>query len=303
MAEMKITDANVHKRLSAGINVYGVYLSLVDRRGKRGIYLQMHDVSRLLALGHDVKNLSHGGGYFDYRWEENKAYKLMIATAFDSASKLTIFSTYIFLPEENKWKFIASRQHPFFEDRIKNPSIVIRTDKKGTGNIIIGEVWVQRSNGSWKNLKEETVPPPQINLAGHVDSAFQRQREIKQIEDSIASGKTNTIKNEQGVYYSILKEGTGRQVTIDDTVVVHYKGYLFSDGTVFDQTKDKPATFPLKRLIRGWQVGVPLCKVGGKIKLVIPSDMAYSIRTRAAKIPPNSILVFEIEVMDVKPPL
>ena len=101
-----------------------------------------------------------------------------------------------------------------------------------------------------------------------------------------------------------MKEGTGRQVSLNDTVVAQYKGYLFADGTLyFDQTKDKPATFPLKRLIMGWQIGVPLCKVGGKIKLVIPSDLAYSIRTRAANIPPNSILVFEIEVVEVKPAL
>ena len=69
-----------------------------------------------------------------------------------------------------------------------------------------------------------------------------------------------------------------------------------------DQSKEKPAIFPLKRLIKGWQIGVPLLKVGGKIKLVVPSDLAYSIRTRSAKIPPNSILEFEIEVLDAKPP-
>ena len=105
-----------------------------------------------------------------------------------------------------------------------------------------------------------------------------------------------------GVYYSILKEGTGRQVSVNDTVTIFYKGYLFNDGSVFDETKDKPATFPLKRLIMGWQIGVPLCKVGGKIKIIIPSNLGYSIRTRAAKIPPNSILVFEIEVVDAKAP-
>ena len=77
---------------------------------------------------------------------------------------------------------------------------------------------------------------------------------------------------------------------------------MFKDGSVFDETKDKPATFPLKRLIMGWQIGVPLCKVGGKIKIIIPSNLGYSIRTRAAKIPPNSILVFEIEVVDAKAP-
>lgn len=303
MVELKVANAKVHTRLSAGISVYGVDFSFSERKGKRGIYLQMHDVSRLLSLGQGVKKLSHGGAYFDYKWAENKNYKLLIATAFDSASRLTVFSAYIFLPDESKWKFLVCRKHPFFDTYIKEPSSFINTDKKTTGNVIFGQVWVQRQNGSWKNLKEENLPPPTINFFGHVDSVQQRQIDIKQVEDSIASGKTDAIKNEQGVYYTMLKEGTGRQVSIDDTVVIHYKGYLFSDGSVFDQTKDKPATFPLKRLIRGWQIGVPLCKVGGKIKLVIPSDLAYSIRTRAAKIPPNSILVFEIEVLDVKPPL
>ena len=99
-----------------------------------------------------------------------------------------------------------------------------------------------------------------------------------------------------------MKEGTGKQVSVNDTVVAYYKGYLLKDGSVFDETKDKPAIFPLNRLIKGWQIGVPLCKVGGKIKLIIPSNLGYSIRTRAAKIPPNSILVFEIEVVDAKSP-
>ena len=75
-----------------------------------------------------------------------------------------------------------------------------------------------------------------------------------------------------------------------------YSGYIFLP-------KEKPATFPLKRLIMGWQIGVPLCKIGGKIKIIIPSNLAYSIRTRAAKIPPNSILVFEIEVVDARAPV
>ena len=140
-----------------------------------------------------------------------------------------------------------------------------------------------------------------ISLAGHIDSAEQRLTEIKLIEDAITSGKTDVKENKDNVYYTIMKEGSGKQVAVTDTVVAFYKGYLFPDGEVFDQTKDKPATFPLNRLIKGWQIGVPLCKVGGTIKLVIPSDLAYSIRTRSPKIPPNSILVFEIEVVAINP--
>jgi FKBP-type peptidyl-prolyl cis-trans isomerase FkpA len=164
-------------------------------------------------------------------------------------------------------------------------------------------VWCQRTNGSWKNMKDDEQTAPIINLFGHIDSVWQRQADMQVISETIATGKIDVKENAGGVYYKMLKEGTGRQVSVTDTVVAFYKGYLFNNGLVFDQTSDKPATFPLKRLIKGWQVGVPLCKVGGKIKLVIPSDLGYSIRTRAAKIPPNSILVFEIEVVDTKPPL
>jgi len=56
----------------------------------------------------------------------------------------------------------------------------------------------------------------------------------------------------------------------------------------------------LKRLIKGWQIGLPVCKVGGKIKLIIPSGLAYSIRSMNAAIPLNSIMVFDIEVLGVK---
>ena len=115
------------------------------------------------------------------------------------------------------------------------------------------------------------------------------------------SGKTDITDSIEGVYYKILNPGAGNQVALTDTVTVHYKGYLFENEEIFDQTKDKPATFPLNRLIKGWQLVIPLLKVGGKIKIVIPSSQAYSIRPRAARIPPNSILVFEVEVLDAKP--
>ncbi|HWR33415.1 MAG TPA: FKBP-type peptidyl-prolyl cis-trans isomerase, partial [Chitinophagaceae bacterium] len=161
---------------------------------------------------------------------------------------------------------------------------------------------IQRNKGSWKNMKENNLPSPSINLFGHIDSIQQRQTDKLKIEGTIASGKTDVKDNAEGVYYSMLKEGTGRQVSVHDTVTINYRLTLLNDTAVVGETKDKPASFPLKGLIRGWQIGLPLCKVGGKIKLVIPSDLAYSIRTRAAKIPPNSILVFEIEVVEAKPP-
>lgn len=300
LAEINVSGLKVRKRMTTGISVQGVQVYLYEHKGRRGIGVQMHELSRVLSLGHGVTNRKYGGINFPYNWKEDKTYKLMIATASDSASGITVFSAYIFLPAENKWKFLVSRLNPFYRQGLQELSSFTRSDKRSAGNIVTGQVWVQRSSGSWKYLKDSTASPV-VNLFGHIDSVAQRQTDIKMITDSIAAGKTDVQQQERSVYYKMMKEGTGRQIQVTDTVVAYYKGYLFANGIIFDETKDKPATFPLKRLILGWQIGVPLCKVGGKIKLVIPSDLAYSIRTRAAKIPPNSILVFEIEVVDVKP--
>ncbi len=144
-----------------------------------------------------------------------------------------------------------------------------------------------------------TNQKPVVDLYKNIDSAAQTEKDKQQIFDSIAAGKLDTTGNINGVYYKILKEGDGDFVTVNDTLTVNYKGSLIS-GEIFDETKDKPATFPLNRLIKGWQLGLTKCKKGGKIRLIIPSALAYSIRARAEKIPPNSILLFDIEVLDIK---
>lgn len=140
---------------------------------------------------------------------------------------------------------------------------------------------------------------PVIDLYKNADSAAQAVIDYKLMVDLIANGKLDTTGSVNGVYYKMLKEGTGRQVLVTDTVTAYYKGSLLN-GEVFDQTKEKPASFPLSRLIKGWQIGLPLCRVGGKIQLIIPSSLGYSIRSRSSKIPPNSVLVFEIEVVDAR---
>jgi FKBP-type peptidyl-prolyl cis-trans isomerase len=173
--------------------------------------------------------------------------------------------------------------------------------EKKTVPVAVDQVWCQRQNGSWKNMLQSNFALPIVNLYSHVDSLEQLQLEKKQITQAIIDNKADTKLEYNDIYYTMLKEGTGKQVSVNDTVTAFYKGSLL-DGSVFDSTKDKPATFPLNRLIKGWQIGVPLCKVGGKIRLIIPSNLAYSIRTRSPKIPPNSILVFEIEVVDAKSP-
>lgn len=96
-------------------------------------------------------------------------------------------------------------------------------------------------------------------------------------------------------------EGTGDVVPEGATITAHYTGALCADGTIFQSSHDfgEPVTFPLDRVIAGWTKGVPGMKVGGTRRLVIPSDMAYGSVRAAANIPPNSDLVFDIELVAI----
>jgi len=302
MAEINVQAITSKKEVFAGIKTDAVKLSLESDKNEKEIVFEFPASAKVMATGINVDADEKGEIEFNYNWSVNEMYKLLIAVATDSAENFSLYSGYVWLPKEAKWKLIGTCKIEGRWNTLQSPATFFSIPKKGSIEANFGQVWCQRNTGSWKNMKTETTAAPIINLVGHMDSVQQRQTEIKLIEEAIATGKTDVKNNEEAVYYTIMKEGTGKQVSVNDTVVAYYKGYLFENEQVFDQTKDNPATFPLKRLIRGWQIGVPLCKVGGKIKLIIPSDLAYSIRTRSAKIPPNSILVFEIEVVEVKSP-
>ena len=98
-----------------------------------------------------------------------------------------------------------------------------------------------------------------------------------------------------------LKVGDGKEASASSTITIHYHGVRASDGHVFDSTRGKePATFPLARLIPGWQAGIPGMKVGGIRVLHIPYQFAYGERGAGADIPPKCDLVFAIELKDVK---
>lgn len=160
----------------------------------------------------------------------------------------------------------------------------------------------QRAMAAYGDLftRPATGQKPLIDWNKNADSAVQSAKDKQMIFDAVRAKQIDTSGSKDGVYYQIVKEGAGDLVSVNDTVTVFYKGFLLKDGSVFDQTKDKPATFPLKRLIRGWQVAVPLCRVGGKIRIFIPSALAYTIRSRSKAIPPNSVLVFDIDVVAIK---
>lgn len=120
------------------------------------------------------------------------------------------------------------------------------------------------------------------------------------IEEYVAANNLNVEVDPSGLYYSIENAGTGVQPKPTDEVEVRYKGYLL-DGTVFDQTDSgKTAVFYLGGLIPGWQIAIPLLKEGGKGIFIHPSYLAYGPRGAGNLIGPNEVLVFEIELVDVK---
>ncbi|MBS1139430.1 MAG: Peptidylprolyl isomerase, FKBP-type [Proteobacteria bacterium] len=102
-----------------------------------------------------------------------------------------------------------------------------------------------------------------------------------------------------GIGITMLKEGSGASPKASDTVKVHYRGTL-TNGQEFDSSyrRNEPAAFPLNRVIPCWTEGVQKIKVGGKAKLVCPPSLAYGSRG-VPGIPPNSTLVFEVELLDI----
>lgn len=307
------------------------------------------------VIANDFGNEGTGGhSHFVYPWKTQTTYKFLVTALTDSASQTTIYSGYFYLPEQEKWKLIASFSAPKDGKYLRNLYSFSENFVGINGQLerkaLFGNQWIQNgANGQWQELTEARfsydvtgkmgdridygagVAPtgafelwhggfknatanygqsfvrpaqqnkPVIDFTKNADSLSQAKQDLAQINAAITARAIDTTGIVGSVYYQILQEGTGDYVRATDTVTVHYKGTLLKDGSIFDQTKDKPARFPLQRLIKGWQIGLAKCRVGGKIKIIIPSGTAYGMRTRSKAIPPNSVLVFDIEVLKAEP--
>ncbi len=183
-----------------------------------------------------------------------------------------------------------------------------------------------------KNLKAQNIDIDPKTLAASLSDAMAGKSELKDEEIQKAmmklqemamkkqqeEGETNKKKSAEfleknktaegvkvtasGLQYVVVKEGTGATPTKADTVKCHYKGTLTS-GEQFDSSYDRgqPAEFPVGGVIPGWTEALQLMKVGAKYKLFIPSELAYGASGRPG-IPPNSALVFEVELMEIVKP-
>lgn len=146
--------------------------------------------------------------------------------------------------------------------------------------------------------------------------ALQKRAQTRMMERARAEGEKNKKDGEaflaanakkpgvkttkSGLQYKVIKEGTGKTPKATDTVKTHYTGTLI-DGTKFDSSVDRgePAEFGVTQVIPGWTEALQLMKVGSKWQLVIPSDLAYGPDGGQGRMPPNAVLVFDIELLDV----
>jgi FKBP-type peptidyl-prolyl cis-trans isomerase FklB len=122
-------------------------------------------------------------------------------------------------------------------------------------------------------------------------------------EDFLAAnkGKDGVKTLPDGLQYKVLTEGKGAQPKPDSKVTVNYSGKLI-DGTEFDSSykRGEPTTFGVNEVIKGWGEAIPLMKIGSKWQIFIPSELAYGEKGVQGAIPPNSVLIFEVELLDVK---
>jgi len=141
----------------------------------------------------------------------------------------------------------------------------------------------------------------QVTQAANAKTAGDKNK--KEGEAFLAKNKTQQgVKTTvSGLQYKFVKDGTGKTATLADTVTAHYRGTLI-DGTEFDSSykRGEPAKFPVTGVIAGWTEMLQLMKIGSKVQVYIPSNLAYGERGAGAQIGPNATLIFEIELLDSK---
>jgi len=157
-------------------------------------------------------------------------------------------------------------------------------------------------------MTEEEMRTVMMNLANRV-KAEQQAKQQKLGAENMETGETFLAENSaaegvttlpSGLQYKVITAGEGKSPQKSDKVTVHYRGTLI-DGTEFDSSysRNKPATFGVGQVIPGWTEALQLMKEGDKWEIYLPSKLAYGERGAGAKIPPNSTLIFEVELISV----
>jgi len=163
-------------------------------------------------------------------------------------------------------------------------------------------------SGAESRMTDEEMRNTLVSLKQRTSSAEQEAGQ-QSVQDNLARGEAFLAENAtregvttlpSGLQYKVIEAGSGPSPKRTDQVTVHYRGTLI-DGTEFDSSysRNKPATFRLDRVIPGWTEGLQLMQQGAKWQLYIPAGLAYGESGSGARIPPNSALVFDVELIKV----
>ena len=129
-------------------------------------------------------------------------------------------------------------------------------------------------------------------------AANQRQIDSELIQEYIMDNGLDADSTSSGLHYVIEEEGNGEHPNLQSQITINYTGTLLN-GDAFDSSNGNPVTFKLNQLIEGWKEGIPYFSEDGAGLLLIPSHLAYGSSTLGGTIPSNSVLVFEIELIEV----
>ena len=184
---------------------------------------------------------------------------------------------------------------------------------KGAGGDIQQEFLVKGIEDAYKGEKPAMTPEEMQAIQKEFAEKMQAQQKAKMEEMQAANKaagakfleenkkKKGVIVTASGLQYEVIKQGEGVKAQATDKVKVEYAGTLI-DGTEFDSTKThgEPAQFQVDQVIKGWGEALQLMNVGTKLHLVIPAELAYGENGAAPKIQPNSVLVFDVELLSIE---
>ena len=240
-------------------------------------------------------------GTYHFVWE----FKFMLKTSYSAA----LLSASILFSTASIAKIIDTEI-----DKISY-SLGVKTAESFTENSITinPESFYQGMLDKTENIKtalteeeiEQTLRKFQENLIANSQSKQERiaAENLNKSNNFLENNKSQQgiVTLPSGLQYKIITEGNGKSPLLKDTVTVHYKGTLL-DGTEFDSSykRNKPATFPVSNLIKGWQEALQIMKTGAKWQLFIPPELAYGTSGQGPLIQPNSALIFEMELLSIK---
>ena len=184
---------------------------------------------------------------------------------------------------------------------------------KGAGGDIQKELLIQGITDAYEGGKPALTPEEMAGIQKQYAVKMQEKQKVElgaMLVKNKEAGNAYLEKNKQkngvkvtgsGLQYEVLKAGEGPKPTATDKVKVHYVGTLI-DGKEFDSSikRGEPAVFGVGQVIKGWSEAMQLMNVGSKYRLVIPSELAYGEQGVAPSIQPNSVLVFEVELLGIE---